>query len=232
MVGHQQIYFGGDSLLFHLPRTLYFSLLSFNDCSLFLELRLAFIFCLDFYSDLVISLHQGVFRPLVYVGFHQKNCFKKAWMVLEKRKKFHAKSGTKRSLFRLRLRLLHVMLNVVSIVCLVVFVVAWLVSNDWDCLMSLWKKLCVVFIIWKHLFGFLLDALFGLTWRMLTCLTLTSRHKPIWSFGFWLVMPLYASFNDVLSLCMIMAVIALLVGRSQSTRASNSQKPSISICPL
>jgi hypothetical protein len=54
------------------------------------------------------------------------------------------------------------------------------------------------------------------------------------------VMPLYASFNDVLSLCMIMAVIALLVGRSQSfaslrfvlsmssTRASNCQKPSYS----
>jgi hypothetical protein len=53
-------------------------------------------------------------------------------------------------------------------------------------------------------------------------------------------MPFYASFNDVLSLCMIMAVIALLVGRSQSfaslhfvlsmssTRASNSPKPSYS----
>jgi hypothetical protein len=51
-------------------------------------------------------------------------------------------------------------------------------------------------------------------------------------------MPLYASFNDVLSLYMIMAVIALLFGRSQSfaslsfvlsmssTRASNSQKSS------
>jgi hypothetical protein len=53
-------------------------------------------------------------------------------------------------------------------------------------------------------------------------------------------MPFYACFNDALSLCMIMAVIALLVGRSQSfasphfvlgmisTRASNSQKPSYS----
>jgi hypothetical protein len=30
------------------------------------------------------------------------------------------------------------------------------------------------------------------------------------------VMPFYSSFNDVLSLCMIMAVIALLVGRFQS----------------
>jgi hypothetical protein len=138
-------------------------------------------------------------------------------MVLEKRKSFMQKSGTKRSLFRLRLRLLHVVLDVILIVCLVIFAVAWLVSNDWDCLMSLWKKSCIVFIMWKHLFGFLLDALFGLAWRMLTtCLTLTSHHKPLWSFGFWLVMPFYASFNDVLSLCMIMAVMALLVGRSQS----------------
>jgi hypothetical protein len=57
------------------------------------------------------------------------------------------------------------------------------------------------------------------------------------------VMPFYASFNNVLSLCMIMAVIALLVGRSQSfaslhfvlsmssTHASNSQKPSLPMCP-
>jgi hypothetical protein len=126
--------------VFHLPRTLYFSLLSFNECSLFLELHLAFIFCLDFCSYLVIYLHQGVLRPLVYVGFHQKICFKKVWMVLEKRKKFHAKSGTKRSLFRLRLRLLHAMLDVFLIVCLVVFAIAWLVSNDWDFLMSFWKN--------------------------------------------------------------------------------------------
>jgi hypothetical protein len=63
--------------VFHLPRTLYFLLLSFNECSLFLELRLACIFRLDFCSDLFISLHQGVFRSLVYVGFHQKSCFKK-----------------------------------------------------------------------------------------------------------------------------------------------------------
>jgi hypothetical protein len=56
--------------VFHLPRTLYFSLLSFNECSLFLELRLAFVFCLDFCLDLVLSLYQGVFRLLVYVGFH------------------------------------------------------------------------------------------------------------------------------------------------------------------
>jgi hypothetical protein len=77
MVGPQQISFGGDVLAFHLPRTLRFSLLSFNKCSLFLELRLAFVFRLDFCLDLVISFHQGIFGPLFYVGIHQKSCFKK-----------------------------------------------------------------------------------------------------------------------------------------------------------
>jgi hypothetical protein len=37
----------------------------------------SFRFRLHFCSDLVISLYQGVFRPLVYVGIHQKSCFKK-----------------------------------------------------------------------------------------------------------------------------------------------------------
>jgi hypothetical protein len=50
-----------DLLCFSLPRTLYFLLLSFNDCSLFLLLHLAFVFRLDFCSDLFISLYQGVF---------------------------------------------------------------------------------------------------------------------------------------------------------------------------
>jgi sensor histidine kinase YesM len=147
--------------VFLLPRTLYISLLSFNECSLFLELRLAFIFHLDFCSNLIISLHQGVFRPLVYVGFHQKSYLKKVWMMLEKRKSFmQKKSGTKRSLFRLWPRLLHAMIDVVLIVCLVIFAVAWLVSNDWDCLMSLWKNhalfllygsICLVFSLMLYL---------------------------------------------------------------------------------
>jgi hypothetical protein len=77
MVGPQQISFGGDVLHFLLQKTLYFSLLSFNECSLFQELHLAFVFCLDFCLDLVLSLHKGVFRLVGYVGFHQKSCFKK-----------------------------------------------------------------------------------------------------------------------------------------------------------
>jgi hypothetical protein len=66
-------FFWRSCLSFHLPRTLCFSL-HFNECSLFLELRLDFDFRLDLCSDLAISFYQGVFLPLVHVGFHQKSC--------------------------------------------------------------------------------------------------------------------------------------------------------------
>jgi hypothetical protein len=46
--------------------------------------------------------------------------FQKGLNGVGKEKKFYAKSGTKRSLFRLRLRLFHAMLDVVLIVYLVV----------------------------------------------------------------------------------------------------------------
>jgi hypothetical protein len=137
------------TLLFIAKNTLVFTLIVQWVFS-FSRTAFSFLFCLNFCSDLVLSLHQGIFRPLVYVGFHQKCCLKKIWMVLEKRKSFKQKSGTKRGLFRLRLRIFHAMFDVILIVCLVIFAVAWLVSNDWDCLMSLWKKSCVVFILWKH----------------------------------------------------------------------------------
>jgi hypothetical protein len=41
----------------------------FNKCYLFLLLRLAFVFRLNFCSDLVLYLHQGVFLPLDHIGF-------------------------------------------------------------------------------------------------------------------------------------------------------------------
>jgi hypothetical protein len=69
MVGPQQISFGEDTLLFHCQE--HSSFHSYCSMSvLFLVLRLDFIFHLDFCLDLVISLYQGAFRPLVYVGFH------------------------------------------------------------------------------------------------------------------------------------------------------------------
>jgi hypothetical protein len=106
--------------VFHCQEHSVFHSYRFNECSLFLLLRLAFDFRLDLCSDLVISLNQGVFWPLFHVGFHQKSFLKKVWMVLEKRKSFMQKSGTKRSLCRLRPRLLHIVLGVFLIVWLVV----------------------------------------------------------------------------------------------------------------
>jgi hypothetical protein len=61
MVGPQQFFFGEVALLFICQEHSVFRSYRFNECSLFLELRLAFDFCLDFCSDLVVSLYQGVF---------------------------------------------------------------------------------------------------------------------------------------------------------------------------
>jgi hypothetical protein len=98
MVRSHHVSFGRDELAYHLPRTLRFSLLSFHECSLFLLLRLAFVFRLDLCSDHVLSLHQGVFGPLVYVGFLQKSCFKKSLNGVGKEKMFHAKKWYKKEL--------------------------------------------------------------------------------------------------------------------------------------
>jgi hypothetical protein len=110
--------------------------------------------------------------------------------------------------------------------------------------MSLWKN-HALFLLYESIY--LVFSLMLYLGRLGACLQHVwlkqTRYKPLWSFGFWLVMPFYASLNDVLSLCMIMAVIALLVGQSQSfasphfvlsmssTRASNSQNQVIPMCP-
>jgi hypothetical protein len=53
--------------------TPFFILIVSTSVLFFLELRLAFDFRLDLCSDLVISFYQGVFLPLVYIGFHKKS---------------------------------------------------------------------------------------------------------------------------------------------------------------
>jgi hypothetical protein len=62
--------------------------------------------------------------------FLSKELFKKGSNGVGKEKKFYAKKWYKMSLCRLRPRLLHAMLDYVLIVYLVIFAVAWLVSND------------------------------------------------------------------------------------------------------
>jgi hypothetical protein len=108
MVGPQQISFGEDTLHFSLPRTLW-SMFSFF-ALIFIQILL--YICIKVYLD-----HWSI---LVFIIRVVSKRFEWCW----KREKFHAKSGTNGSLLRLRLRLLHVMLAVVLIVCLVVFAVA------------------------------------------------------------------------------------------------------------
>jgi hypothetical protein len=110
------------------------------------------------------------------------------------------------------------MLDVILIICIVVIAIAWLVSNEWECLMCLWKN-HTLFLLYRSILLWYSPLMLYLGW-LGTCLhhvwLQTSRLKPLWLFGFWLVISLYALVNNVLSLCMIMAVIALLVGHSQS----------------
>jgi hypothetical protein len=56
--------------------------------------------------------------------FILKSGYNKVEFFSKREKKFHAYSGTNGILFRLWLRLLHVMLDVILIVCLVLFVVS------------------------------------------------------------------------------------------------------------
>jgi hypothetical protein len=146
------------------------------------------------------------------------SCFKKVDWCWKRVNRFMLIVMQKGSLFRLLRRLYHVMLDIILIIYLVVIVVAWLVSNDWECLMCLWKNHAFFFILEKHIIVvFSFDALFGLTWHMLTpCLTLNQSRQASMIICFWHMIPLYALVNNVLSLRMIMAVIALLVGCSQS----------------
>jgi hypothetical protein len=90
-------FFWRSFLAFHLPRTLHFSLLSFNECSLFLELRLAFVFRLDFCSDLVIFISRCILTS-VPCWFSSKELFQKGSNGVGKEKKFHAKKWYKKEL--------------------------------------------------------------------------------------------------------------------------------------
>jgi hypothetical protein len=84
-------------LAFHLPRTLYFSLLSFNECSLFLELRLAFVFCLGFFRFCYIFASRCIWTSGPF-WYSLKELFQKGLNGVGKEKKFHAKKWYKKEL--------------------------------------------------------------------------------------------------------------------------------------
>jgi hypothetical protein len=110
------------------------------------------------------------------------------------------------------------MLDIILIICLVVIVVAWLFPNNWECLMCHWNNHVLFYHTKAQYCGILLWCFIWVDLAHAhTMLWLWTSHlKPLWSFNFLLVISLYALINNVLSLCMIMVIIALLVGRSKS----------------
>jgi hypothetical protein len=62
----------------------------------FSKTAFSFDFCLDLCSDLAISLYQGVFLPLVHIGFYQKELFIKSSNGVGKEKKLYAKKWYKK----------------------------------------------------------------------------------------------------------------------------------------
>jgi hypothetical protein len=72
MVRSHHVSFGGDELIFICQEHSVFHSYRFNECSSFSATAFGFCFHLDLRSDLVISYHQGVFFPLIFIDFHQK----------------------------------------------------------------------------------------------------------------------------------------------------------------
>jgi hypothetical protein len=109
-----------DILHFYLPRTLHFSLLSFQWVFSFSATTFSLHFSPWFlFKSCFIFASRCIWTSNI-CWFSSKEFPQKGLNGVGKEKKFHAKSGTKRSLFRLRLRLFHVMLDLFLIVCLVV----------------------------------------------------------------------------------------------------------------
>jgi hypothetical protein len=120
MVGTQQISFGEVTLLFICQEHSVFYSYRSNKCSLFLELRLVFIFSPRFLFRSSFIFASRCIWTSGLCWYSSKELFQKGSNGVGKEKKFHAKSGTKRSMFRLRFRLFHVVLDVILIVRLVV----------------------------------------------------------------------------------------------------------------
>jgi hypothetical protein len=114
-------FFWRSCLAFHLPRTLRFLLLSFQRVFSFSRTAFSFWFSPWFmFRSYYIFLSRCIFA-FGPCWFSTKELFIKNLNGVGKEKKlYEKKSGTRRSLCRLRPRLLHFVLDVFLIVCLVV----------------------------------------------------------------------------------------------------------------
>jgi hypothetical protein len=140
MVVSHHVCFGGRLTLFFIAKNILVFPLIVQRVFSFSSTAFSFHFSPWFLSKTCYFLEARCIYTSGLCWFSSLKVVSKRLIGVGKEKKFHAYSGTNGSLFRLWLRLLHVMLDVILIICLVVFAVAWLVSNDCDCLMWLWKN--------------------------------------------------------------------------------------------
>jgi hypothetical protein len=98
MVGRKQTSFGEVVLLFICQEHSVFHSYRFNECSLFLKLRLAFIFCLDFVQILLYLYIKVYFDLWSMLVFLKNSCFKKSSNGVGKEKKLYAKKWYKKEL--------------------------------------------------------------------------------------------------------------------------------------
>jgi hypothetical protein len=98
MFGSHHVFGERHALFFICEEHSVFHSYRFNECSLFLELHLAFDFCLDLCSDLVISFHQGIFFSSDIYWFSSKEVFIKRLNGVGKEKKLYAKKWYKKEL--------------------------------------------------------------------------------------------------------------------------------------
>jgi hypothetical protein len=83
---------------FSFAKTLCFSLLSFNECSLFLELRLAFVFLPWFLFRSCYIFASSCIWTSGLCWYSSKELFQKGLNGVGKEKKFHAKKWCKKEL--------------------------------------------------------------------------------------------------------------------------------------
>ena len=134
MVGPHHSCLGGDTLRFNCMEHSSFHSYCSTSVPIFLVLRLALVSTLIYVESLFSFLYFYMFSSLYFVENYLWELFQISWLVLEMSKMFHIYSDANGSLFRLWHRLWLIMLGVI-LHLLVIIVLAWLVSNSWECLM-------------------------------------------------------------------------------------------------
>ena len=133
MVGTHHSCLGGDTLHFNCMEHSSFHSYCSTSVPIFLVLRLALVFYSYYVESLFSFLYLCMISSLVFIDFHLWELFQISWLVLQTSKMFRVYSDANGSLFWLWHRPWLVMLHVI-LYALVIIVLAWLVSNNWECL--------------------------------------------------------------------------------------------------